>query len=258
MSQDASTAEPAETDAAQDVHLKMFDGHDRGRERRMENGRYLADILYPDFAPKTVIDVGCGLGFFLAAMAEKGAKVTGVDNDWVRDLSTAIPLKNYLFHDLNTPFSQKKRFAMATSFEVAEHLEPARSEDFVTELCALSDVVAFSAAVPGQGGTGHINLRWQPYWANLFAERGYRCFDVIRPRIAAREDAFFWFRQNAFLFIKGNAKVPDAIRATEIAPKATAIVTRDFHKRRLRTAEKRIAALEKQLADRKRKAPMGE
>jgi hypothetical protein len=91
---------------------------------------------------------------------KNGAKITAIDNDWVKELETAAPIKRYVFHDLNQPFASKKRFDLATSFEVAEHLDPERSEPLVQELCALSDTIAFSAAIPGQSGSGHINLKW--------------------------------------------------------------------------------------------------
>jgi hypothetical protein len=35
-------------------------------------------------------------------------------------------------------------------------------------------MVLFSAAIPAQGGTGHVNERWPGYSRALFAARGYR------------------------------------------------------------------------------------
>ncbi len=242
LSQSEGTTNAKPSNSA-DVHLQMFAGHDKGRERRMENGRYLADVLFPLFKPKTVIDLGCGLGFFLRAMADYGSKISAVDNEWVKSLAPAIPLEDYTFHDLNEPFSTGKRFGLATSFEVAEHLVPERSEDFVKELCSLSNQVAFGAAIPGQGGSGHINLRWQSQWAELFAAQGYRCYDAIRPRMAEREAAYFWFRQNTLLFIKDGAPVPASIKATAIEPRATIQISRNFHNRRLRNANITIKRL---------------
>jgi hypothetical protein len=51
------------------------------------------------------------------------------------------------------------------SLEVAEHLQPKRSASFVADLVALAPAVLFSAAIPGQPGTDHINPRWQDEWA---------------------------------------------------------------------------------------------
>jgi len=39
-------------------------------------------------------------------------------------------------------------------------------------LVKAAPVVLFSAAIPLQGGTEHVNEQWQSYWAKLFAEHG--------------------------------------------------------------------------------------
>ncbi|MCW1951552.1 MAG: methyltransferase domain-containing protein [Octadecabacter sp.] len=235
--------QPTDTDSTE-VHLNMFAGHDNGRMRRIDNGRYMAEVLYPVFKPKTVIDLGCGLGFFLKAMANEGSKVTAVDNDWVKDLETEVPKDSYVFHDLNEPFKSPKRYALATSFEVAEHLKPERSESFVDDLCALSNTVAFSAAIPGQGGSGHINLRWQSDWVEMFAERGYRCYDAIRPEISNKEDSYFWFRQNAFLFVKDGSRVPASVAGREITADAANQVCRNLYNRQFNRMRARLQKLQ--------------
>ena len=51
------------------------------------------------------------------------------------------------------------------------HLEPSVADGFVKCITSHSDVVLFSAAIPFQGGTHHVNLQWQDYWAGLF-EKG--------------------------------------------------------------------------------------
>jgi len=235
------------TEDSTEVHLQMFEGHDAGRERRVANGRQLADVIYGALKPKTVIDLGCGLGFFLAGMERHGCKVTAVDNDWVKSLQPAVAPSAYTYHDLNQPFKSNKRYALATSFEVAEHLEPARSAAFVAELCALSDRVAFGAAIPRQGGKGHINLRWQSDWVEMFAEEGYACYDVIRPAMADLDATYFWFRQNALMFIKSGTPVPAAVKGRLISAKAANMVCRNLFNRKLKRADKQIEKLQKQL-----------
>ena len=58
------------------------------------------------------------------------------------------------------------------SLEVAEHLSAERADGLVAELCGFADVVVFSAAIPGQLGTGHVHLAPQSVWANRFANNG--------------------------------------------------------------------------------------
>jgi hypothetical protein len=62
-------------------------------------------------------------------------------------------------------------------------------------------VVLFSAAVPWQGGTGHVNEQWPEYWAQLFAQSGFAAADAIRHRIWNNESVDWWYAQNTLLFI---------------------------------------------------------
>lgn len=77
-----------------------------------------------------------------------------------------------------------------------------RAATFVDDLCRLSNVVLFSAAVPGQGGTGHVNEQWPEFWMNEFSRNGYLLFDPIRPEIWNDSTVGPWYAQNCFLFVR--------------------------------------------------------
>lgn len=227
----------------------MFAAHDQKREQRRANADAVAEIVWRYFQPKSVIDLGCGLGFFLAGCATRGAEVQPVDADWVAPLETEVAKESYILHDLNQPFTSATRYDLAASIECAEHLEPHRSRDFVAELCALSDVVLFSAGIPGQGGSGHINLRWQTFWARAFADQGYKCYDPVRRRMAARDDALDWYAQNILLYVKDGTDVPDTLAEHEIAPAAASYVTRRLYSRRIKGFKKKLQDLEAKSAN---------
>ena len=93
-------------------------------------------------------------------------------------------------------------FDLAISMEVAEHLPERCAEPFVESLTRLADVVLFSAAVPFQGGIGHVNEQWGSYWVALFRNRGYTAVDIIRKRIWNDDQIPYWYRQNTLLFVK--------------------------------------------------------
>ena len=109
---------------------------------------------------ESVVDVGCGTDVWLSVLKEKGVKtIQGYDGNWVLDAEAlAIPRECFSAVDLNKSFEVDRRFDLAMSMEVAEHLVPESSANFVRSLTRLSDIVLFSAAVPGQGGTNHINF----------------------------------------------------------------------------------------------------
>jgi hypothetical protein len=92
------------------------------------------------------------------------------------------------------------RYDLAVCLEVAEHLPESSAADLVRALTAFAPVVLFSAAVPGQGGVGHINEQWPAYWKGLFEQHGFYRRDPIRPRIWTNERVHWWYRQNIFLF----------------------------------------------------------
>ena len=112
-----------------------------------------------------------------------------------------------------------RRFDLAQSLEVAEHLPKASGERFVDSLCALSDIVMFSAAQPGQGGEGHVNERRPSDWAADFAQRGYGAYDAIRPSLAHEPRVAPWYRFNTILYVNadGVARLSDAAQAARVA-----------------------------------------
>jgi SAM-dependent methyltransferase len=158
----------------------------------------------------SAVDIGCGVGTWLAALRERGvANIEGLDGSWVDQELLVIPRTCFHYVDLTTSTIElPQKYDLAISLEVAEHLPPDRAETFVSYLTALSNYVLFSAAIPFQGGVGHVNERWQHYWAELFEARDCVVHDFIRPRIWNDTKIPFWYRQNMFLFSKVTSSSP--------------------------------------------------
>lgn len=177
----------------------------------MDAPRVIVPILMELFNPKSVVDVGCGLGTFLHAFRELGIHdVLGIDGEWVNSqlLLEHIPADKFMVADLEKPMSVGRRFEMAICLEVAEHLNKKSAKTLIETLTELSDVVVFSAAVPNQGGQNHINEQWPSYWEELFSEYGFLLFDIIRDRIWNSPNVYYWYKQNMFVFVKkGHEKI---------------------------------------------------
>jgi hypothetical protein len=77
-------------------------------------------------------------------------------------------------------------------------------------------VVLFSAAIPHQGGTAHLNEQWQAYWAAFFAQHGYVAVDCIRPRIYGNAKVEWWYRQNILIYCRPS-KCPKGLSAITTA-----------------------------------------
>jgi SAM-dependent methyltransferase/GR25 family glycosyltransferase involved in LPS biosynthesis len=154
--------------------------------------------------PRSAIDVGCGAGTWAAELLTAGVDAIGVDGAHVRFDVLQIPRERFRPVNLENPPSadQIGRFDLAICLEVAEHLTAATADGLVDFLTDLAPSVLFGAAIPGQGGTDHINERWQSYWIEKFQARGFVCHDLIRPAVWDREDVEPWYAQNTFLFMR--------------------------------------------------------
>lgn len=156
--------------------------------------------------PASVLDVGCGVGTWLSVWVAAGVSdVVGVDGDYVQKEALHIPVDRFVSHDLSEPLDLGRGFDIVVSLEVAEHLPEEYAERFVESLIRHSDTVLFSAAVPGQGGTHHVNERWPSYWAEKFGKFGHLQFDVVRPEFWQNGDIRYWYAQNTFLYLTPNA-----------------------------------------------------
>jgi SAM-dependent methyltransferase len=149
----------------------------------------------------SVADLGCGTGSWLASFLRHGIDdVRGFDGDWVDPGRLEIPREAFTAHDLAQPLRVGRTYDLALSLEVAEHLPPAAAETLVESLTRLAPAVLFSAGIPEQDGTNHVNLRWPQYWRDLFAARGYQLVDCLRHQTWSNDAIEFWYRQNMLLF----------------------------------------------------------
>jgi SAM-dependent methyltransferase len=153
--------------------------------------------------PSSVLDIGCGVGTWLMAAGEQGVRdFLGVDGAYVNPEMLKIPRERFLSYDLQKPLELNRRFDLVISLEVGEHLPGSVAQTFVDSLVRHGSVILFSAAVPGQGGTFHVNEQWPEYWAEKFRERGYVLIDCVRDRIWSNRQVPACYRQNAFLYVE--------------------------------------------------------
>lgn len=181
----------------------------------------MVPILHRLLQPSSIVDVGCGVGIWLQEFLRAGVPhVLGVDGEHVTAAGLRIPESCFAAHDLASPLRLDRTFDMALSLEVGEHLPPASAGAFVESLCLLAPVVAFSAAIPFQGGGGHVNEQWPDYWAALFARYGRVPVDILRPLVWNDGDIAWWYRQNLLLYADEQraALLLEAARGFRMAP----------------------------------------
>lgn len=174
---------------------------------RRELTSYSANAILAQLAGElkeaTVLDLGCGVGTWAAVAKSFGAsKVHGIDGPWVPKHTLDIAQAEFSAHDLRSGSPPTdERFDLIIWLENAEHLPSKVGGKLVEWVANHTDMVLFSAAIPGQGGRGHYNERWQSYWANLFAYHGFVSFDIIRPQIWLDTNIPYWYRQNIVVYL---------------------------------------------------------
>ena len=172
----------------------------QGLSRR--SARRIVPLLVDLLHPRHVVDVGCGIGTWLTAFREAGVEdVWGIDGNTAGQM-LEIDSARFLVRDLTRLVPLDRTFDLVLSLEVAEHLPERSGAAFVESLTRLGPVVVFSAAIPGQGGTHHVNEQWPDYWATLFGERGYAVVDAIRSRVWEDPEVAWWYAQNTLLYVR--------------------------------------------------------
>jgi SAM-dependent methyltransferase len=181
----------------------FFAGQQSGSKRSAEAIVPMAmDLL----KPKSVVDVGCGVGTWLSVFQSHGAaEILGIDGSYVDLQSLHIQPEHFQSHDLTKPLRQDRSFDLVVSLEVAEHLPASAAATFVRSLVSLGPVILFSAAIPHQGGTHHVNEQWPEYWAELFKEQGYQVIDCLRHRIWKNRNVDWCYAQNILIYARQTA-----------------------------------------------------
>jgi SAM-dependent methyltransferase len=177
------------------------------RSEALESAKVIVPLVLELIKPESVIDVGCGTAEFLNVFMNYGRieDIKGIDGAWVDKNKLLMDGKKFIVKNLEEPIVMDRRFDLAVSLEVAEHLEEKYAKTFINSLTDLSDIILFSAAIPKQGGIGHVNEQLPDYWAKLFLEHDYVVIDVIREQIWNNKDIGTYYIQNILMFVKRSA-----------------------------------------------------
>jgi len=174
-------------------------------------------ILYEIYQPRSVIDVGCGKGSWLAVAESLGSTtLVGLDGNWIEREQLLSKNIQFIPSDFEDLPDLNEKYDLCISLEVAEHVSERNARSFIERLCKASDVILFSAAIAYQGGTHHVNEQWQSYWLALFRDNGYAGFDIFRGHIWNDETVAWWFRQNVYLYVNQKSHVLDSAQLKKL------------------------------------------
>ncbi len=124
------------------------------------------DYLIKRFDPRAALDLGCGPGWMVAWMRQRGVACWGIDGD-------AAQNPTYLHDFREGRFPWSVRFDLCWSVEFLEHIsEEDLSNVWPTiELCSV--VFCTHALPPDAKRKNHYNCQSERYWIAAFAEHGF-------------------------------------------------------------------------------------
>jgi hypothetical protein len=141
--------------------------------------------------PKTMIDYGSGDGWWSHSFKQAGSDhCFAVELD---DIAYDHTPEDVFFkqHDLREPLTDLQgTFDLVMCLEVAEHIPKHQAHNALLATLAKSTggLLVFSAAQPGQPGTGHVNPQPQHYWVEAIQKYPY--IQLSNERTAVARKAF--------------------------------------------------------------------
>jgi SAM-dependent methyltransferase len=189
--------------------LTILQFHDQG----LYNAPLVTSAILDSFPrAKMVLDVGCGTGAFAAEFARRGCSAVGLERSlYGRKLALRQRVDCRDFDLTRTiPADVPEKFDLVYCFEVAEHLPAPLGDKLVNYLCGFNSPVVFSAAQPGQGGTGHVNEQPPAYWIQRFQRHGFPFEPLTTNKMRSSfrvNNAALWFQRNVVVMIPSDASL---------------------------------------------------
>lgn len=151
----------------------------------------------------TVVDLGCGPGWYVKTLRNKGFRAGGFDgNPFTEKISREILQDGTCCEqlDLTEDFEFEEPVDLILSLEVGEHI-PAKHEDtFIQNLIRNSkNYIILSWALEGQEGDGHINCRMNDYIINKMVSSGF-VENIPAKNFLRQNSSLFWFRKTIMVF----------------------------------------------------------
>lgn len=156
--------------------------------------------------PETMIDLGCGPGAMCRVAGRLGCVADGFD--YATDQLTVGSNMSLHRADLTDRHAVLTGLSadLVLCLEVAEHIAPGDDEEILLQNvnATTEDVLLFSAAVPGQGGCGHVNEQPHDYWRDKLTDLGLVEDALLTERLrhvwSEVAPGAWWYGQNVMVW----------------------------------------------------------
>lgn len=163
------------------------------------------DIIIKEFNPKSVADIGCGIGLYVNEFDKRGVEAVGYDGSPYA-IKNSVTRKGLLkIGDIRKNLNFDKKYDIVLSIEVAEHIPTKCSDIFVNTLTKCSDVIILTAAQKGQGGTDHINEQPRYFWIKKFEKKNFNFNKSLSEKLSFKmkeKGVPWWIHGNLMIFQK--------------------------------------------------------
>jgi SAM-dependent methyltransferase len=154
----------------------------------------IAEEIARRFQPASAVDWGCGAGLHVAALAEFGVHVLGVDGvEWPEEFRA--PGIEFRRVDLSLACPEgivPGEYDLSLCLDVMEHLPESDSQVALENITRGARLLLLSCAPPGQGGHHHVNEQPRRYWIKRLADMGW----VYDRRATGQMERSFFARRD--------------------------------------------------------------
>lgn len=168
----------------------------------------LWEYIIEKYHIKSVIDVGCGMGFSIIEFMKYCDTVVGIDGSPFA-LENSPVKESIFFHDYSIgELETDDRYDLCWSCEFVEHVNEDYRDNFLSTF-AFAKYVAMTFAEPGQPGHHHVNCQSQEYWIGNLEKFGFKYDEnaTLELRKIAKEEGeedghFKYFEKTGLFFVK--------------------------------------------------------
>jgi SAM-dependent methyltransferase len=132
----------------------------------------VAQAIVTELSPKTVLDAGCGIGFLVQALRERGVDAFGIDISEYAIANAAEEIQP--FCEVASITDELTRgYDLIVCMEVLEHLPAHLASRAVENFTRHADAVLFSSTPHDFREPTHLNVQPTEYWVGLFGSRDF-------------------------------------------------------------------------------------
>ena len=132
----------------------------------------IGDRIVSEIGPRRVLDAGCGFGFLVEALRERGVEAAGMDVSPYAVQNIHESVRGYCWSGSLTD-DLPRTYDLIVTVEVLEHVPPADAARVIANICAHADDVLFSSTPLDYKELTHVNVQPPEYWAEHFARHGF-------------------------------------------------------------------------------------